>query len=74
MNKLDEQILDLVSATEGRDVVKEVDEVSKYKEDLSQAIISCQEALNKPEKAIKEPMLAVMKLVQIIKQTILYST
>ena len=65
LNKLDEQILDLVSATEGGDVVKEVDEASKYKEDLFQAIISCEEVLNKQEKAIKEPTPAVTKAVRV---------
>ena len=54
MNKLDDQILDLISATEGGDVVKEVDSASKYKEDLFQAIILCEEVLNKQELAIKQ--------------------
>ena len=50
LNKLDEQILDLVSATEGGDVDKEVDEAGKYKEDLFKAMISCEEALSSKEK------------------------
>ena len=65
LNKLDEQILDLVSVTKGRDVIKEVEEANKYKEDLFQAIISCEEVLNKQEKAIKEPTPAVMKSVRV---------
>ena len=46
LNKLDEKILDSVSETEGGDVVKEVDEASKYKEDLFQAYISCKDVLD----------------------------
>ena len=57
LNKLDEQILDLVSATEGGDVDKEVDEAGKYKDDLFKAMISCEEALSSKEKEKeKEPV------------------
>ena len=57
LNKLDEQILDLVSATEGGDVDKEVDEAGKYKDDLFKAMISCEEALSSKEKGKeKEPV------------------
>ena len=58
LNKLDEQILDLVSATEGGDVDKEVDEAGKYKDDLFKAMISCEEALSSKEKEKeKEPVI-----------------
>ena len=57
LNKLDEQILDLVSATEGGDVDKEVDEAGKSKDDLFKAMISCEEALSSKEKEKeKEPV------------------
>ena len=55
LHKLDEQILDLVSETakEDAEVEKEVEEASKYKQDLLKAIIACEEVLNK---AKKEPV------------------
>ena len=57
LNKLNEQMLDLVSATEGGDVDKEVDEAGKYKDNLFKAMISCEEALSSKEKEKeKEPV------------------
>ena len=57
LNKLHEQILDLVSATEGGDVDKEVNEAGKYKDDLFKTMISCEEALSSKEKEKeKEPV------------------
>ena len=54
MNKFN---LDLVSATEGGDVDKEIDEASKYKDDLFKAMILCEEALSsKEKKKEKEPV------------------
>ena len=50
LNNYDEQILDLVSAKKDGDVEKEVDDASKYKEDLLKAIISCKEVLNGQQK------------------------
>ena len=52
LHKLDEQILDLVSETakEDAEVEKEVEEASKYKQDLFKAIIAFEEVLNKTKK------------------------
>ena len=51
LHKLDEQILDLVSETakEDAEVEKEVEEASKYKQDLFKAIIACEE---KPKRSL----------------------
>ena len=57
LNKLDEQILDLESATEGGNISKEVDEAGKYKDDLFKAMILCEETLSSKEKEKeKEPV------------------
>ena len=57
LNKLDEQILDSESTTEGGSIDKEVDEAGKYKDDLFKAIILCEETLSSKEKEKeKEPV------------------
>ena len=57
LNKLDEQMLDLVSVTKGGDIGKEVDETGRYKDDLFKAMISSEEALSsKGKEKEKEPV------------------
>ena len=65
LNKLDEQILDLVSATEGGDVDKEVDEAGKYKDNLFKAMISCEEALSSKEKEKEKEPVVVQEAIPV---------
>ena len=65
LNKLDEQILDLASATEGGNVDKEVDKAGKYKDDLFKAMISCEEALSSKEKEKEKDPVVIQEAIPV---------